>query len=422
MLARAAVWGAILLFALALCGEAYGQAGALDTTFGGDGRVQTNFTTRVDYASDVVVQPVDGKIVAAGVVSGASGRFALVRYNTNGTLDTTFGGDGRVVTDFFSWSVDVAYDVVLQPGDGKIVAVGRAGGLGGTIALARYNPNGTLDTSFGGDGKVRTNFTGGDDFAFGSDIQADGKIVVAGRAAGLGGRIAVARYNPNGTLDTSFSADGKVVTNFTRGDDRADLLAVQADGKVVAAGTAGYFGSNARFALVRYNPNGSLDTSFSGDGRVWTNFTTGFDGAFGVAVQAADGRIVAAGQAGLTLALARYNVNGTLDASFSGDGKVRTNFTPGLDYADDVEVQVDGKLVAAGGANFFGRNSRFALARYTANGTLDSSFGGDGKVTTDFTAGRDNAYGLANQPADGKLVAAGFAAGGARFALARYLD
>jgi uncharacterized delta-60 repeat protein len=236
----------------------------------------------------------------------------------------------------------------------------------------------------------------------------------------LGGRFAVVRYNPNGTLDTSFSGDGKVVTNFTRGDDRADLLAVQADGKIVAAGTANFFADNATFALVRYHPNGRLDTSFGGDGKLRTNFTAGFDGAFAVAVQPLDRRIVATGQGGLRLAVARYMPNGMLDTSFSQDGKVRTNFTPGLDYADELELQEDGKVVTAGGANFFGRNSRFALARYNPNGTLDTSFSGDGKVVTDFSAGRDNAYGLAIQPADGKLVAAGFANGAARFALARY--
>jgi uncharacterized delta-60 repeat protein len=212
------------------------------------------------------------------------------------------------------------------------------------------------------------------------------------------------------------------MTNFTAGDDRADHVVLQADGKIVASGTANSFGRNASFAVVRYNANGTLDAGFSGDGKLRTNFTPGFDGSFGVAIQPLDQKIVAVGQAGLYLGLARYNPNGTLDAGFSGDGKTRTNFTPGLDYAEEVEVQVDGKIVVVGTANWFARNSRFALARYDTDGTLDSSFGGDGKVVTDFTVGFDAPFGLAIQPADGKIVAAGYAGGaGGRVAVARYL-
>jgi uncharacterized delta-60 repeat protein len=420
------MWGRLLAFgpvavfvALAVPGLALAQAGTLDTSFSGDGRVLTNFTTGDDAAIGVAVQPADGKIVAAGGAAGGGGRFALARYNPGGTPDSSFSGDGKVATNFTP-GPESAFDMALQA-DGKIVAAGWAGGQGGRFALARYNTNGTLDAGFGGDGKVVTNFSPVADFAFGVAIQANGKIVAVGRAGGSGGRIAVARYNPNGRLDASFSGDGKVTTNFTAGDDRADLLALQTDGRIVAAGTADYFGRNARFALVRYRPNGALDASFSGDGKVTTNFTTGSDGAFAVAVQA-DGKIVAAGQARLTVALARYNPNGALDSSFSGDGKVRTDFTSGLDYADDVELQSDGKIVVAGAANFFGRDSRFALVRYNAGGTADASFSGDGRVVTNFTAGRDGALNLAVQPADGKIVAAGFASGGGgRFALARYL-
>jgi uncharacterized delta-60 repeat protein len=407
---------------------AFAAPGDLDTTFGGDGRVTTNLTRGEDWAFGVAIQPADGKIVVAGRAGGSGGRIALARYNTNGSLDTSFSGDGRVTTDFTS-RFDEANDVAIQPADGKIVVAGRAGGSGGRIALARYNTNGSLDTSFSADGRVTTNFTGRDDFAFGVAIQpADGKIVAAGRAGGSGGRIALARYNTNGSLDTSFSADGRVTTNFTAGDDRADLLAVQpADGKIVAAGTANYFSRGARFAVARYNTNGALDTTFSGDGKVTTDFTNSFDGAFSVAIQPTDGTVVAAGQAGGgnagRIGLARYTTNGSLDTTFSGDGKVTTNFTSGLDYADDIEIQdADGKIVAAGAADWFGPDAEFALARYNTDGALDTTFSGDGKVTTNFTNGIDTAFNVAIQPADGKIVAVGRAVGaGGRFALARYL-
>lgn len=286
---------------LALPGQALALAGALDPSFGGDGRVVTNVTPGFDEAVGVAVQPGDGKIVVGG---GANGRFGLARYNPNGALDTSFGGDGKVRTNFTA-GFDEAFDVVLQPADGKIVALGRAEWRGGSFALARYNTNGTLDSSFGGDGKVMTNFSRGDDTAFGVAIQADGRIVAAGRAGGHDGKVAVARYNTNGTLDSSFGGDGRVTTNYTRFEDRADAVAIQADGRIVAAG----FAASGRFALTRYNTNGTRDSSFGGDGRVTTNFTPGRDWAFGVALQPGDGKIVAAGRARGGFALARYLVS-----------------------------------------------------------------------------------------------------------------
>jgi len=355
-----------LLLALALPAPAFAQAGELDTTFSGDSKVVTNTTSGYDYAVDVAIQPSDGKIVAAGVASGLGGRVAVLRYDADGTLDTSFSGDGKVFTNLTRGD-DGAYGIDVQP-DGKIVVAGNAGGRGGRFALLRYNPDGTLDPSFSGDGIAITNFSPGNDFAFGLVIQPDGGIVAAGRAGGQGGMIAVARYLPDGTLDPSFSSDGRVATNLTSGEDYADHAALQADGSIVVAGTANYYRRNARFALARYLPNG------------------------------------------------------TLDPSFSGDGLVTTNFTPGLDYGEELELQGDGKIVVGGTANYYGRNARFALARYVTDGTLDPSFSGDGLVTTNFTPGFDGAFGLAIQPTDGKIVAAGFASGqGGRFALARYL-
>jgi len=403
---------------LAFTSAAYAQAGALDTSFGGDGRVTTNLTSGRDYAVGLIIQA-DGKLVAAGRAGGRGGRFALVRYLADGTLDATFGGDGKVFTNFTA-RFDGAFDLEIQA-DGKLVAAGMAGGYS-LFALARYNSDGTLDTSFGGDGKVTTNFTAGADFAFGVAIQTDGKIVAVGRAGGSGGRVAVARYNVDGTLDTSFSGDGKATTNFTAGEDTVDHVAIQSDGRIIVAGTAGYFSNNARFALVRYDTDGTRDATFSGDGKLTTNLTSGFDGAFAVAIQPLDQKIVATGQAGLNLAVLRYDPDGTLDSTFSGDGKATTSFTRGLDYADDVALAADGKIIVAGAANFFGANPKFAVARYNGDGTLDATFGGgDGKVTTDFTSVWDGAYDVEIQATDGNIVAAGGASNGRKFALARYL-
>ncbi len=406
-------------------------SGELDATFGGDGKVTTDFTSERDVASGAVIQA-DGKVIAAGIANyrGANARFALARYETTGALDPTFGGDGKVITNF-TRAFDGAFSVAIQS-DGKIVAAGEAGGTGpaggraARFALARYGITGALDPTFGGDGKVTTNVSVGADFVFGIAIQADDKIVVTGRAGGRGGRIALARYNPDGSLDDTFGGDGRVATNITDGDDRADDLAIQVDGRIVVAGTANYFSSRARFALVRYETDGSRDDTFSGDGIVTTHLTSTFDGAFGVVIQPADEKIVAAGQAGGgdagRLGLARYETDGTLDDTFGADGMVVTNFTRRLDYADDVAIQTDGRIVAGGAVRFFGPDPRFALARYSTDGVLDSTFSGDGKVTTDFAAKSGGIFDVDIQPADDKILAVGAAGGlGGRFGLARYL-
>jgi uncharacterized delta-60 repeat protein len=413
--AWAALVGSVGL--LAVSPPVSAQPGELDSAFGGDGKVTTDVTSRYDYAVGLVIQA-DGKLVAAGPASGGGGRFALVRYAGDGTLDDTFNGDGTALTNFTS-GFDACYDLAIQT-DGKLVAVGEAASVG-RFALARYNIDGRLDTSFGGDGRVTTNFSASADFAFGIAIQADGKIVATGRAGGSGGRVAVARYNTDGTLDTSFGGDGKATTNFTAGDDRADHVALQGDGSIVVAGTAGYFSHNARVALVRYSSDGTLDAAFGGDGKVTTNVTPGFDGAFALAIQPGDQKIVAAGQARRNVAVLRYNPDGLLDSTFSGDGKVTTSFTTGLDYADDVALEPGGKIVTTGSADYFG-HSRFAVARYDSDGTLDTTFGGDGKVTTNVTPGWDGAFDVEIQPNDGNIVAAGGAGNrGRKFALVRYL-
>jgi uncharacterized delta-60 repeat protein len=203
-------------------------------------------------------------------------------------------------TDF---GVGAAGKKVAVQGDGKIVAVGLAG-TSTDFAIARYNPDGSLDTSFSGDGKQTLDLAFGViAAAFGVAIQADGKIVAAGEASDLGA-FALARFNPNGSLDTSFSGDGLQTTEFLFGADTANDLAIQANGRIVAVGVASGGATGQDFALARYNPNGSLDASFSGDGRKRTSFGA-FDVANGGALQG-DGRIVAVGAGNGEFALARY--------------------------------------------------------------------------------------------------------------------
>ena len=416
---------AALVVSLVLSAEAIAAAGDLDPTFSGDGKQTTDFGgSGTEGANGVAIQG-DGKVVAVGSTYGPGGRFALARYDANGSLDPTFSGDGKQTTDFGAQYGAKA--VAIQP-DGKIVAVGRASG--GGFAIARYKPDGSLDPSFSGDGKQTANVGSGEANAVA--IQANGKIVVAGSGGQIGLRsthFVLARLNPGGALDTSFSGDGIQDIDFggPRLHEEARGVAVQGDGKVIAAGWAG---TRADFAIARVNPNGSLDRSFSGDGKQTTDFLSGNDDfANGVALQG-NGKIVAAGStsgADIRWALARYNANGTLDTSFSGDGKQTTDFGDAAS-AHAVTVQDDGKIVAAGTrsptqANCCDRRLRdFALARYNTDGTLDPSFGGDGRQTTNF-GDQDEANGVALQ-ADGKVVAAGirFATDGSSdFALARYL-
>ena len=413
-LARVLVLACLLTAASA--GQALASPGDRDQTFGGNGKVNTNFTGGADFANGVALQK-NGKIVAAGLEG--HGRFGLARYLPDGHLDPTFSDDGKVSTNFTP-ETDFARAVAIQP-DGKIVAAGFAGDKA-TFAVARYHDDGHLDNTFSGDGKFTTNFTSGDDAAYGLALQADGKIVVAGSAREGNGdaMFALARYDTSGHLDRTFGDNGKLVTNFTPKGDTAFAVAVQPDGKVVAAGRAGY-GSNSSMALARYLPGGRLDPAFSGDGKVTTNLTAGDDYANAVAVQL-DGKIVAAGTGGYTdFAVVRYGPHGGLDDSFGGDGKVFTDVSVRDDIVHGVAVQLDGKIVAAGSAREGYPDATFALARYWPHGGLDRSFGGDGTVRTNFSPWGDYANAVAIQ-SDGKIVAAGQAAGsGGRFALARYL-
>jgi uncharacterized delta-60 repeat protein len=428
---RVAVSATVTILAFALFPQPAGAVpGALDSTFSGDGKVTTNFTANNDEAVAITIQT-DGKIIAGGGTfftraPGFKSDFALARYNTNGTLDTSFSGDGKVTTNLVPG--DDWINALAVQADGKILAVGGAGPTDSnerSFALARYNTNGTLDTSFSGDGKVTTNFTPGYDYVEDVALQADGKIVVAGSAAGDGLRFALARYNADGTLDTSFSGDGKLTTELNSGNDIATAVAVQGDGRIVAAGWSGPAnGKDYRFALVRYTTDGVLDGSFSGDGKAFRNFSTGYDFAWDMVVQP-DGKLVLVGTAegaGGRFALARFNSDGTTDDTFSGDGNILSNPGPGYDVLTGVSVDGDGRIVAAGWTGPATSNDyRFAVVRYSGNGTADLTFGSSGMATTNFTTGNDYAWDMALQ-SDGRIVAVGRAGGqGGRFALARYL-
>jgi uncharacterized delta-60 repeat protein len=406
------------------------QSGTLDLSFGTGGKVTTDFAGGGDGAGAIAVQP-DGKLVAAGGATiNEQIDFALARYNSDGTLDTSFGTAGRVTTDFGGpW--EAASSLAIQ-GDGKIVVAGfTTVSPFANFALARYNSDGTLDTSFGTGGKVITNFGEVSSQAYSVAVDPDGKIVAAGYANIDGEEdFALVRYNADGTLDPTFGAGGRVITDFGHLEQGfsyafAFSLAVQLDGKIVAAGQALTEGG-FDIALARYNSDGTLDASFGTGGKVITDFGGRNDLATSVAVLP-DGNIVVAGQAsvvrGLGFALARYNSNGTLDASFGAGGVVTTDFGLldqgfSVAYAASLAIQPDGGIVAAGRAYING-GFHSGLARYNSDGTLDASFGTGGKVTVDFQGPYDyDQFSFVVVQADGKIVAV--VSGLGDFTLVRY--
>src|SRR5215813_6524730 len=398
-------------------------AGDLDPTFGNGGKVATDFS--VPTTANALAIQGDGKLIVAGIVQLPTGLdFGLARYNPDGSLDTSFGTGGSLAIDFFGGD-DRAFAVAIQP-DGKIVVAGHAttasGGL--DFGLARLNSNGTLDTSFGSGGKITDDFHGRDDRIRSILILSDGRIGVVGFATQADGSSngASALYKANGNLIEK--------SEFNGGDFKVvSALALQPDGKIILCGSV-VEGQGPRddFRLFRINANLEDDTAFGNRGDVTTDFG-GNDDAFALALQP-DGKIVAAGASGQAgvgeFALARYNTDGSLDSSFGSSGKLRSSSlgSPGKGaIANAVLIQPDNKIVAVGVSNPGAGTSDFTLLRYNADGTLDSTFGSGGQLMTDFFGSDDFARAALIQP-DGKIVVAGFTTkspgGPALVALARY--
>ena len=355
--------------------------GALDPSFGLGGKVTTS--QGPNGVNDVAAQP-DGKIVVVGSCTReATLDFCVHRYDSNGSIDRTFGIDGRVLTDFTNQN-DIAFGVAIQP-DGKIVVAGTIFNAAGTeiCAFARYLPNGSLDTSFDSDGKATFDTQAADEVVGDVAIQGDGRIVAVG-VAGID--FLIIRLNVDGSPDVTFSGDGFATTSIG-GPAQASAVAIQPDGRIVAAGSLSVEGA-FEFALARYKPDGTLDATFAGDGTTTIDFGGGNDVALAVVIQP-DGKIVSAGLtqisgAEVLCALARVNTNGTLDTTFDGDGRVTTNVAPGdsiNEVVQDVQIESGGKIVATalGGGDF-------NVLRYNSNGALDAGFGNGGIVRTDFSA------------------------------------
>ena len=361
--------------------------GALDPSFGLGGKVITSLRPDVLNVADIVVQP-DGKIVAVAACGGASVDFCLLRYDSDGTLDTTFGTGGRVLTDFANGS-DVALAAAVQS-DGRIVVGGVSQNQNeiSTSAFARYLPNGAPDPLFGVNGKSTFDVPATSELIFDIALQADGKIVAVGDARAHFGdpndHFLTLRLNTNGFIDPTFGGNGFVISSLGISDD-ASAVVVQADAKILVAGR-----TDQKFGLVRYTVNGTLDTTFDGDGIAAVAFGSG-DLADSLALQP-DGKIVVAGGSfdgeEFKSALARLNPDGALDTTFGRNGRVITDAVPGAEEIQKIQLESGGRIVAViqDGAPSAGQ-ADFAVVRYNANGSLDTTFGNGGIVNTDISGG-----------------------------------
>lgn len=415
--------------------QSFAQAGKLDLSFGTDGKVTTSLSAVSDHIKDVLVQP-DGKIIAVGFSSlDKHLQISLARYRSNGNLDSSFGTYGKQFTSFDTGYLTAAYSAALQA-DGKIVVAGVHEAYSGEelptaiVALARYNHDGSLDNTFGTAGKVTKLFgTLPEQLASGANsvaIQADGKIVIGGFKQPnpyiSTKDFLLLRYHSSGLIDSSFGTDGVVTTNFGAAYGHAYKVLIQKDGKIIAVGT-----SNEAVAISRYNIDGSLDHSFDGDGKQ-TTYKDLENYYASSAVLQKDGKIVVAGQSTDMLGFSskmlviRYHTDGSLDSSFSTDGIQTLNLGYMYQNANSVLVQSDDKILisVSGKTNSY---ADFVLVRLNSDGNYDYSFNGYGKVITNFGADECYANAMALQK-DNKIIVAGInkKTTNTQYALARYIS
>lgn len=397
-----------------------GSPGALDITFGSGGKVTFSRSSE-DSVSSMALES-DGRVLVGGSTWGTSNSdFALIRCLADGAPDSAFGSGGWVNTDF--GGQDSGASVAVQSDD-RILLAGTAYDsvwTSGNFALARYLTNGSLDTTFGSGGKVVTSVGSGNSFGTAIALQSDGRILVAGGAYnGVNYDFALVRYLANGALDSNFGTGGKVLTAIGSDTDSGEAVAVQRNGKIVVAGRS-RIGSYYEFSVACFNSDGSLDGTFGNGGKVTTSIGSTDDFGQSLALQS-DGRILVSGIAkngsAAGVGLARYQTNGTLDNSFGTGGVV---YTPKGQYLGEechLAIQNDGCIVVTSH-----RDGDVLLARYKPNGTLDPGFGSGGLVTTPVGTANDYGRSVAVQSDSRILVASEalpYSAGPTLIALLRY--
>jgi uncharacterized delta-60 repeat protein len=350
--------------------------------------------------------------------------------------DTSFNGDGKMTTSF-SVADDVGSGIAVQFDD-KIVVAGTSDDGSGTseFAIARFNVDGSPDTSFNGDGRVTASFLAGDDVGSGIAVQSDGNIVVVGTSDNLSSTaLVVAGFSIDGSLDNSFGTDGSVITKSSlNGRDLGSGIAVQSDDKIVVVGSGDDLNGVLEFVVARFNADGSFTDDFTDDfpftangfGKETTSFSAGDDVGSGIAVQS-DDKIVVVGTtddlSNTWLAVARFTVNGSLDPSFGAGGTVISiSSSNGDDMGSGNAVQSDDRTVIVGSSDDGSGKWRFVVARFSIDASFPDPDNSSGKAITSFTAGDDIGSGIAVQ-SDGKIVVVGTAddgSGDSDFAVARY--
>jgi uncharacterized delta-60 repeat protein len=423
-------------------GASTATGGRPDPTFNGQGAAVTAFAGELAEARALCVQA-DGRIIVAGSVGAtADGTkdFALVRYHPDGMLDETFGTGGKCVVHV-AGSDSSAYALAVNTDATKIVAVGSSLDLESNsldFLLVRLAADGLLDTTFNGNGIVVTDFLGhSDDIAYAVALQSDGKILAAGFTTQPDStthegdqkrpdegpaqlrteHFAMARYLPDGSLDLDFGDEGMAVTSFPGDLSRARAICIQPAGEIIVAGIVRAGGDSlADFAAVRYSSDGRLDETFGVGGRVLIDVVGTDDTAHAVALQA-DGKIVLAGEAAddmdhLHFLLVRLDPHGKPDPDFNSSGVLLVEDLAGSAFG--IAVQGDGKLLAGGyatreatdDAGNLAPKDDFAIARFETGGALDMSFGKSGVALIDLGGRSDRAAAIALQP-DGAILAAG---------------
>jgi uncharacterized delta-60 repeat protein len=404
------------------CIARFNSDGTLDTTFGSSGKVIQNIGSSHDYGQSLAIQP-DGKIILGGrCYNGSNWNFCIARFNSDGTPDTSFGSSGKVIQSIGS-SSDFGYSLAIQS-DGKILLGGSCiNGSNWDFCIARFNSDGTLDTTFGISGKVIQSIGSSHDLGYSLAIQPDGKILLGGFCYNVSNwDFCIARFNSNGSLDTSFGSSGKVIQSIGSSDDYGYSLAIQPDGKILLGGRC-LNGSNNDFCIARFNSDGTPDTSFGSSGKVIQDIGSSSDFGQSLAIQP-DGKILLGGYcyngSKYDFCIARFNSDGTPDTSFGSSGKVIQNIGSSHDYGQSLAIQPDGKILL-GGSCLNGSDNDFCIARFNSDGTPDTSFGSSGKVIQNIGSSHDYGQSLAIQP-DGKILLGGYCLNGINndFCIARF--
>ena len=409
----------ISLFLIISLKQIHAQAGQLDKTFGQDGIVNTiiNNFKKDSHATSITIQS-DGKIVAAGNIRDISEDFVVVRYNADGSLDNTFGINGIASTKAGNQDHGSASSVAIQT-DGKIIAAGSSiSGGNSKFTAIRYKSDGNLDESFGTDGKIETLIGNKDSFAGCVSVQNDGKILVGGSFVTDSDDVnnAIVRYKADGSLDNSFGTGGIVIIPTENPTNILGSIAIQIDGKIVVTGStkSGSIGDPYDITVARYNLNGDLDNTFGNDGIITTSIGSSSVYAESAVIQN-DGKIIVGATSDYDFTTVRYNIDGTLDNTFGTDGKIFTPIDSLSAETESVFIQNDGKIVAAGfSVGETGDNKLFFIEiRYNPDGNLDSKFGVDG-ISTQPINNEDEFFSLAVRNNEG-IVAAGTSFDGIKY-------